>query len=344
MSASNVNSPGADYRAVLEEVAPSVASVATDPLTDLFQHLRMDGMFYCLSELTAPWGLDLPSVRDALWFHIVTKGELRLIDQAGRDHTLRAGDVALLPHGSQHLAVDQPGAPTPVVFDLPHDYISRHYAVLRHGGGGTQTTIVCGVMHLGHPAGRRLLAALPDIIRHQDTAGSQGWDWLPTMLSLIASEARSPGLGTETIITRLCDVLVVQVIRAWLDDQPEVDGWIRAIRDPVVGRAMALVHRELARPWTVVSLAQAVGISRSGLSARFSELTGQSPKQYITSWRMLVADELLADPARSLRQIAAELGYQSEAAFSRAYKRETGLSPSLARRPSPSIDESALGI
>lgn len=303
-----------------------------DPLAEALHYLRMDGMFYCRSELSAPWGIDLPPMPDCLWFHVVTHGECTLVDADDNAHLLRQGDIAVLPHGGGHQAFDHPASPTPLVFDLPHHYISRHYAILRHGDGGKPCTVICGVVHLGHPAARMLLAVLPEIIHVDAAMGRAQWEWLPSMLALMATEAETAQPGGETVITRLCDILVIQAIRSWIEHDPAAeDGWIRALRDPVIGRAITLVHRDPARPWTVASLATEVGMSRSNLSAKFTELVGVSPKQYITRWRMQMAESALRDTDQSIAELAASLGYQSEAAFSRAFKRETGSAPSHIR-------------
>ncbi len=289
-------------------------------------------MFYCLSELHAPWGLTLPPMPDCLWFHVVTEGRCVIVDTAGEASVLEAGEVAVLPHGAGHRVGDSVDTAAPLVFDVPHHYISRHYAVLTHGGGGESCRLVCGVVHLGHPAARMLLDSLPELIHIEAGYGRAHWGWLPSLLSLMADEATTMRPGGETVITRLSDILVVQAIRAWIDTDPRAEtGWLQAMRDPIVGRAIGLVHDDPARSWTVASLAREVGASRSGLSARFTELAGTSPKQYITRWRMQLAQDMLRDRDRSVFDIALALGYRSEAAFSRAFKRETGVSPSRAR-------------
>ena len=311
----------------------------TDPMAGALHHLRMDGMFYCLSDLSAPWGLTLPPMPDCLWFHVVTEGECTMIDADGGTHPLAAGDVAVLPHGAGHRAGDTADTPPRLVFDVPHRYVSRHYAVLTYGGGGAPCKIVCGVVHLGHPAARMLLDALPELIHVDAAYGRANWGWLPSLLSLMADEATTMRPGGETVITRLSDILVVQAIRAWIDIDPRAQtGWLQAMRDPIVGRAIGLVHDDPARDWTVASLAQEVGASRSGLSARFTELVGMSPKHYITQWRMQLAEDMLRDRDRSVFEIALALGYRSEAAFSRAFKRETGVPPSQVRNRSDTPD------
>lgn len=321
---------------VVESGAGSIPHV-DDPLAGALHHLRMDGMFYCLSDLTAPWGLTLPPMPDCLWFHVLTHGECVLIAEDGTTVTARAGDVVVLPHGAGHRAADHPDSPAPVVLDLPHHYISRHYATLEHGGGGEACRVVCGVVHLGHPAARMLIGSLPPLIHIDAGYGREHWPWLSSLLALMATEAEAMRPGGETVITRLSDILVVQAIRAWIETEPAAQtGWLQALRDPLVGRAIALVHADPARDWTVSSLAREVGTSRSGLSARFTDLLGASPKQYITGWRMALAEDWLRDPTRGILEIALALGYHSEAAFSRAFKRETGIPPSAARRrPDP---------
>ena len=323
---------------VVETGAGSIPDVE-DPLAGALHHLRMDGMFYCLSDLTRPWGLTLPPMPDCLWFHVLTEGECVLTAEDGPTITARAGDVVVLPHGVGHVAADDLASPAPVVLDLPHHYISRHYATLEHGGGGDGgCRVVCGVVHLGHPAARMLIEALPPLIHIDADYGREHWPWLSSLLALMASEAESMRPGGETVITRLSDILVVQAIRAWIETEPAAQtGWLQALRDPLVGRAIALVHADPARDWTVSSLAREVGTSRSGLSAKFTELVGVSPKHYITNWRMALAEDWLRDPTRGILEIALALGYQSEAAFSRAFKREMGVPPSTARRrPDPS--------
>lgn len=331
--------------AVLDAAPVALAGIpdAGDPLAEALQHLRMDGMFYCRSELTAPWGLELPPMPNCLWFHVVLDGTCVLTTSAGTELRVGAGDIVVLPHGAGHSAGDDPASPTPLVFDLPHDYISRQYAVLHHGDGGAACSIICGVVHLGHPAARQLLTVLPEIMHVDAATGRRQWEWLPSILTLMTAEASTTRPGGETVITRLSDILVVQAIRAWIETSPDAQtGWLQALRDPHIGQAITLVHRDPAHDWTVASLASAVGMSRSNLSARFTELVGVSPKSYITSWRMRTAEDLLRDSSLSLAQIAKATGYQSEAAFSRAFKREVGKAPSQART-TPALMDAALG-
>lgn len=306
--------------------------IVDDPLADALGSLRMDGMFYCPSELTAPWGVDLPYMADCLWFHVVTSGACTVRDADGAEHSVRSGDVIVFPHGGGHLAYDRPHAATPVVFDLPHEYMSEQYAIMRHGGGGELTTLTCGVVRFGHPAARNLIEMLPEMIHVRTSDEPENWHWFPGLLALMGAETRAPKAGGEAVVTRLCDILVIQAIRSWIDSAPDAQhGWIGALRDPVVGRAIAMIHKDPARQWTVDVLSDEVAMSRSGFSSRFTDLVGESPKQYVTRWRMQVAEERLRGTDASILEIATSLGYGSEAAFSRAFKRVVGTPPSQVR-------------
>jgi len=317
--------------AQLDEIAISGQPVADQPrdvLAEALHYLRMDGMFYCRSELTGPWGIELPAMPEHLWFHVMVSGSCVLVNASGQRMTVRAGDVVILPHGAGHRAFDVEDAPTPSVFDLPHDYVSETYAVLRHGGDGAVTNIICGVVQLAHPAAQALVAGLPAIIRADGSS----------LLDLIEHETMTARPGGETVITRLCDVLVIQAIRGWIDSDPAAQtGWLGALRDPAIGAAIGLIHDDPSVDWTIAGLAQRVGMSRSGFSARFSALVAIPPMAYITQWRMSVAEDMLRNESTSVFAIATALGYQSEAAFSRAFKRETGRPPSHVRRDATSM-------
>jgi AraC-like DNA-binding protein len=158
-------------------------------------------------------------------------------------------------------------------------------------------------------------------------------EWIASTLRFMAAEAREPRLGGETVITRLADILVIQAIRSWIEQDPAAQtGWLGALRDPQIGRAISLIHRDPARAWTVASLADEVAMSRSAFAARFAELVGEPPMRYVARWRMHAAVTWLREDDATLGELALRLGYQSEAAFSRAFKRFTGLSPGAVRR------------
>ncbi|WP_280236704.1 AraC family transcriptional regulator [Nocardia cyriacigeorgica] len=306
-----------------------------DPLGEALHFLRVSGTFYCRSELTEPWGLYLPPEPESMWFHVVNTGRCWL-DIDGEDpRQLRPGDFALVPHGEGHLLLSEPGTPARRVDELDYDYASDRYAILRHGGGGTPTNVVCGTVRFGHPAARSLVALLPRTIVIDGAPGSPSpeADWMYSTLRLIAAEGRQLRPGGEAVITRLSDILVIQAIRSWITGTaPGQTGWLGALRDPRIGRAMSLVHRDPAQPWSVAALAREVAMSRSAFSARFTELVGEPVMQYVTRWRMQVALDWLHHDDAPIAELASRLGYESEAAFSRAFKRTTGVAPGTVRR------------
>jgi AraC-like DNA-binding protein len=270
-----------------------------DPVGEALHFLRMDGAFYCRSELTAPWGMTLDPMPGYLWFHVVTTGGALLEVDEGHARWLHPGDVALVPHARGHVLRSQPGVPAPGILELELEHPSDRYEILRHGGGGTPTTLICGAVRFDHPVAR--------------------------------NRAFRP--GGEAVITRLADVLVIQAIRAWIGTAPAArTGWLGALQDPQIGRALALVHRDPARAWTLGSLARELAMSRSAFAARFTQLVDEPAMQYLTRWRMQLAQHALQSEGATVAALASRLGYQSEAAFARAFKRVTGLPPGAARR------------
>ncbi len=194
------------------------------------------------------------------------------------------------------------------------------------------TSLVCGAVRFDHPAAHHLIALLPRII-HVQSSSSPQTEWLQSTLRLMAAEAREMRPGGETVITRLADILVIQAIRSWIEGDPAAQtGWLGALQDPQIGRAIAAIHREPAKPWTVSSLAAEVGMSRSAFAARFTQLVGEPAMHYLARWRMHVAMNWLREDAIGVGEMASRLGYRSEAAFSRAFKRFIGVTPGAARR------------
>ncbi|WP_346280164.1 AraC family transcriptional regulator [Pseudonocardia sp.] len=305
-----------------------------DPLGEALHFLRVTGSFYCRSELTAPWGLTMPAWQGCLWFHIVTAGRCRLEVDGAEPRMLQPGDLALVPHGQGHVLGSGPDVITPDVMGLEHEFQNR-YAILRHGGGGAATTLVCGAVRLDHPAAHLILPLLPMVI-HVGPSGSPQAEWMQSTLRLVAAEAAEMRPGGEAVITRLSDILVIQALRAWIETDPAAQrGWLGALRDRQIGRAITLIHRDPARAWTVASLANELAMSRSAFAARFTELVDEPAMHYVTRWRMQTARTLLAEDGVTVAEIASRLGYQSEAAFSRAFKRITGTPPSAVARARP---------
>ena len=309
------------------------APTTVPSIGEALRYVQMSGIFYCPSELTEPWGLELPPMEDCVWFHAMIAGTCTL-EVEGEVTTVAPGDMVIVPHGTGHRAWGQTETETPVVYDLPHHYVNEHYAVLRHGGGGAQTRIVCGGIRFEHPAARQLVDSLPAVI-HIEASRSTRADWMRATLDLMAEETQQARPGGEAVISRLCDIVVIQAIRSWIEHDPAAQtGWLGALRDEQIGAAMARIHADPARDWSVAALAEEVAMSRSAFAARFTELVGEPAMKYVTRWRMHVAIDLLRN-GRTVAATAASVGYDSEAAFSRAFKRVMGEPPRSARVKQP---------
>lgn len=302
-----------------------------DPLGEALHFLRMNGAYYCRSELTAPWGFTLPAMPGYLWFHVVASGRFWLETEAAGPQLIQLGDLALVPNGDGHVLRTEPGAPAPGALDLERESVSDRYDIIRHGEGGAPTSLICGAVRFEHPAATNLIEILPATI-HIEASSSPRLEWMHSMLRLMASEARELRPGGEAVITRLGDILVIQAIRAWIERDPAAQrGWLGALQDPQIGRAISHIHRDPARNWTVASLAHELPMSRSAFAARFTALVGEPVMTYVTRWRMQVAAAALKDRDTTVGELAGRFGYRSEAAFSRAFKRVTGVSPGAVR-------------
>lgn len=314
-----------------------------DPLGEALHFLRMNGAYYCRSELTAPWGLTIPPTPGYLWFHVVTSGRLWLETGHEEQDWIQLGDLALVPHGDGHVLSSEPGAAAPGILDLEREAVSDRYEILRHGGGGTPTGLICGAVRFAHPAAGNLIEILPSTIR-VEASSSPRLEWMQSILRLMASEAAELRPGGEAVITRLGDILVIQAIRAWIESDPAAQrGWLGALQDPQIGRAISHIHRDPARNWTVASLAHELAMSRSAFAARFTELVGEPVMSYVARWRMQVAVTALEEEGATVGQLADRLGYRSEAAFSRAFKRVIGVSPGAIRRSAGEQDRALIG-
>jgi AraC-like DNA-binding protein len=268
-------------------------------------------------------------------FQIVMAGHCWLEVDGEEPRLLEQGSLTLIPHGTAHTIRSDPRVVAQPLFELPVEKISERYEVLRLDGGGRPTQAMYGVMHFDHHAAQRLVELLPRLVQIE-TRDDDASGWLQSTLRFITREAAALRPGGETVITRLSDIVVIQAIRAWLDKAPEAQrGWLGALNDQQIGRALASIHREPRRPWTVDALAREAAMSRSAFSARFTQLLDEPPMRYVTRWRMQLARARLQETSESLSTIASHLHYESESAFCRTFKRFYGVSPGSLRQCSP---------
>jgi AraC-like DNA-binding protein len=324
-----------------------------DPITDIFRTMQIRAIVHARLEATAPWGLKhacaeakvnakgLPIPPSELaFFGMLARGNCWL-DVEGIPETipLTGGDCFLLSPENTYAFRDDPRTPTKSFCEL---VLSKDENVIRYGGGGTPTSIISGWLYFDKPTLKPLAQLLPKLILIKaEQARSRA---LQTTLELLSSEMTEQAPGSEVVANRLAEVLFIQTIRAHIgSDMKRCNpGWLRAIFDPQVGAALKAIHENVDHAWTVESLAESAGMSRSAFAARFKELLGQAPLEYLTEWRMQKAVLLLKQQDKKLFEIAKSVGYESDAAFSKAFKRIVGITPGEHRRNvSPAIEPAA---
>lgn len=304
-----------------------------DALSDVLNSLHLSSSFYCRSEFASPWGFRIASGTVA-GFHAVRTGScwIRMDGQKKFTH-LAAGDLVVFPHGAGHTLVDDPASPVRDLMEIIAECAPEPTRPLVYGGAGARVVLLCGHFQFEHGRVHPLLSVLPRMLHVRGQDGRAA-DWLESTLSVLARESAGGQPGAEAVITRATDILFIQSVRAYLAEIDAVagGGWLRGLRDPNICSALALIHRHPGRPWTVEALAAEAGMSRSAFCAQFRRLVGESPHQYLTRWRMHNAASLVRDGRLSLAQVAERVGYQAEAAFSRAFKRHVGAAPGAYRR------------
>lgn len=305
-------------------------SASMDVLTDVLNTLELKGWLSSRRELTPPWRYDFAASKDSM-FHVVSYGGVYLqVDGEAEPIRLEDGDVVLFPTGHPHSLYDNPASPLTRLVHLDYNP-QRGHQVVNYEGEDTPLLMLCGAFHFEYPHDFPLLHHLPELIHIRGSQGrmQQGF---ADIVNLLARESASQQLGAEVMLRRLTELLFIQVIRLWIEQQAEASiGWIGALRDQPISAALGMIHQSPERRWTVKELADATALSRSAFSARFSELVGEPPMTYLTRWRMLRATRLLKNEVRT-ETIADLLGYESEAAFRKAFKREIGIPPAQYRK------------
>jgi AraC-like DNA-binding protein len=304
---------------------------ACDHLSEILADLRPLGVSYGHARMTAPWGIAFPAAAGAR-LHLVAQGRAFLRREGEAPLPLEAGDVVLLPAGGAHGLSHAPGSTLTPHAALPLQPIADRIFSIDHGGGGPRTLMVCAEIAFARAEMHPLVRLMPPVM-HLARA-TRADPALQALVEAMAAEALDRRIGGATILTRLGDVIVTRIVRAWLERAPAdaATGWLAAIRDPQVGRALAAFHARPDRGWTLATLARAAGMSRSVFAERFRAITGTSAGSYVATWRMHLARGWLHAEGIPVATAAARLGYASEAAFARAFRRETGLSPGQARR------------
>ncbi|MEW5710572.1 MAG: AraC family transcriptional regulator [Pseudomonadota bacterium] len=302
-----------------------------DVLTDILRSLRLAGGVYFRCEFRAPWGMGI-GPQPVAEFHVVVRGScwLRLPGQPA-PIPLHGGDLAVFLRGDPHELIDAPESEAIPAEKLLADQDLEGYGPVAHGGGGALTTILCGYFKFDRDTRHPLLAALPPFILIRG-ADSHDFSGLKTTLDLMLQETKAGRPGAEAVVDRLAEALFILMLRAYIQQSPAPPGMLAALTDRQIAAALAHLHRAPEQSWTLVSLAARVGMSRSALAARFKQLVGQPPMEYLTLWRMQKARELLAETRLSTAVVAEKVGYRSEAAFGKVFKKITGIGPGAFRR------------
>ncbi len=297
----------------------------TDPLTEMLRGLRLDGVEYGRCQPSAPWATAYPAQAEAR-FHFLAAGSAYLQAPGGAWTEMRPGDAVLLPRGDAHVLASEPGiSPTPVDC-LPRKPLCDGIVDLQCPCTDSNNLIFFAVMRFNVDKRHPLLNLMPDVMRTSDLAKSE--PTIPPLLDAMMREVEMNRVGAGGILSRLADVLTATIIRTWVEHGcGDASGWLAAVRNPEVGRVLAAIHLDPAHDWSVNELARHMGASRSGFAQRFVSVVGETPARYVARMRMHQAHEWLREGQR-VATVAERLGYDSEASFSRAFKRVIGASPS----------------
>jgi AraC-like DNA-binding protein len=327
-----------------------------DVLSDVLRVVRLTSAVFFTARFSSPWSIESPppdqlarSLRlraeSIALFHVVVEGQCFISVDGHAPVRMEARDVIIFPHGDAHVMSSHIGArPRPIGALLPSQP-SEEIPQLDYGGGGEATRFVCGYLHCDQRF-NPLIGALPTMLcvcngdsarqgKPPDVVPMDADGWLARTLRHTIEEADGMRPGSSAMLARLTELLYVEVLRRYMQELPSGRrGWLAGVKDPEVGRALRLLHARPERQWTVEDLAREVGVSRSGLAQAFTELTGEAPMRYLTGWRIQLAKHLILQSALSIAEVADRVGYESEAAFSRAFKRHVGAPPVAWRKKS----------
>lgn len=323
-----------------------MGGVPTEIVSDVLRTVRLTGAVFFEVNATSPWAAEapparvlaprvMPGARHVIEYHVVLSGRgwaSKIGDDTDGDAVeLGPGSIVMFPQGHAHVLSSRPGMraqPQLSVYRQPEPGERLPFALVQGGGGAEQTRIVCGFLGSDALPLNPLLKALPALV-HVSGGVSEDGGWLGALIEAALEENRGERLASDGVLARLSELIFIEAIRRYAESlPPQSSGWLAALMDPHIGQAIGKLHASPAAPWTLATLAREVGLSRSVLAERFAAQLGVPPMTYLQNWRMQVADGLLRDGSRSIADVAAEVGYASEDAFSRAYKRCAGISPS----------------
>jgi AraC-like DNA-binding protein len=326
--------------------APASASkVGMDALSDVLRVAHLTGGVFLHAEFFAPWCIAgrlapehcAPALGPAshlIIYHYVIEGNfrIRVEGEDGKELVVGAGEVVLLPRNDLHLIGSDLSVPPVVGSDIIHPPKDGGLSSIQHGGTGERTRMICGFLGCSSAKGNPVLSTLPPLLKLNVEQGGAA-EWIRSTFQYAAEEVSTGRVGSETVLAKLSELLFVEAVRRYAETLPDGQtGWFAGLREPFVARALALLHRDVTRRWTVDDLGREVGLSRSALADRFIRLIGVPPMHYLTNWRMEVAAQKLRNTNASLAQVAEIVGYDSEAAFSRAFKKAFGTAPATWRR------------
>jgi AraC-like DNA-binding protein len=318
--------------------------VKTDVLSDVLRAVHLTGAVYFDFELSSPWVLEappaeaiaqrvMPGAQRVIEYHLIARGSCWGHAIGQEPIRLSEGDLIVFPQGDPHVLSSAPGMRQPPdmsVFDGP---LTPLPLICKRGGGGPdRARVVCCFLGCDERPFNPLLTALPTVMHLSASNSQMSIGWLTALFAIAAKESGSARPGGENVLARVSELMFVETIRRHLETLPPAQtGWLAGLRDPMVGQALAALHGQPSEPWTVERLARLVGLSRSVLAERFTDIVGQPPMQYLAMWRMQLASRLLADGGH-VAAVAGAVGYESEAAFSRAFKKLVGQAPATWRR------------